>query len=282
MKLALGTVQFGIQYGISNVEGIPTDQALSSILDIAQKSGISILDTAHAYGNSEERLGLLAPKTFHLVTKFNAIQTATDLQVSLKKSLESLKVNYLYGYLAHNANNLIETPDLWKVLQEEKENGLIHKIGYSLYEPLQLEKLLDLGMVPDLVQIPYSILDRKFESHLPLLHKLGTEVHVRSAFLQGLYFMNPQQLPEKLIPMKKVLQQFHELCNDSGKSAAEVALNYVNANPFVDQVVIGVVTASQLYDNIEMITSWDNPKEIFENIKTITIEHKELLNPVNW
>lgn len=282
MKLAIGTVQFGIQYGISNTQGIPSDDAIQGIFEVGQKHGLSCLDTALAYGNSEQRLGVLAPKSFKIITKFPAISSVKELKQSLQQSLSNLTTDSVYGYMAHNANSLIDNPDLWEVLKAEQAQAKTQKIGYSLYDPQQLQKLLDLEMVPDLVQIPYSILDRKFEKYLPVLHQLGTEIHVRSAFLQGLYFMNPSQLPEKLKPMEPALVQFHNLCTDSGVSAAAVALNYVYSNTLVDQVVIGVENKNQLLDNIDMISNWNTNQNLFQSITGIAIEHKELLNPVNW
>lgn len=282
MKITLGTVQFGIQYGISNTHGVPSDSELESIFSVASELGIKQLDTAKAYGNAEERIGQLSNSKFDIITKFPNIASKEDLGLALSESLQKLNVSSIYGYLAHNADVLIQNPSLWEVLLEAKKEGKIKKIGYSLYTPEQLVRLLDLNCIPDLVQLPYSILDRKFEKQLSILKQLGTEVHVRSVFLQGLYFMNPNKLPEKLQPLRDSLLELKKLCIESNVSVGEVALNYVISNPNIDKLVIGIETAEQLRENINLVTNWKSNKVLFSKIEAIEIKDKSLLNPVNW
>ncbi|ESU26247.1 hypothetical protein FLJC2902T_27270 [Flavobacterium limnosediminis JC2902] len=282
MKITLGTVQFGINYGISNTHGVPSDEALKGILSVANEAGINQLDTALAYGNAEERLGMFADNRFQIITKFPAVTSQAELENTLEQSLTRLNSTSVYGYLAHNADILIENPLLWETLQQAKKEGKIDKIGFSLYHPEQLEKLLALNIIPDLVQLPYSILDRKFESKLVELKQLGTEIHVRSVFLQGLYFMNPDQLPEKLKPLTTALTELHAVCTANQVAVGDVALNYVIANPNIDKIVMGVETAAQLKQNIQMVCDWKADASLFSKIEAIEINDKSLLNPVNW
>lgn len=282
MKVTLGTVQFGIQYGISNTHGVPSDSELKSIFSVANELGIQQLDTAKAYGTAEERIGEWSDNKFKIITKFPKVDSNEMLEEALSESLLKLKVDSIYGYLAHNADVLIEHPELWKTLLEAKRLGKIKKIGYSLYTPEQLETLLEMNCVPDLVQLPYSILDRKFEEQLQVLKEIGVEVHVRSVFLQGLYFLNPNQLPEKLQPLQSSLLEINDLCIQNNVSVAAAAINYVISNPNIDQLVIGVETATQLRENIELITSWKSSPELFSRVEAIKIKDKSLLNPVNW
>jgi len=282
LKITLGTVQFGIQYGISNTHGVPSDSELESIFSVASDLGIQQLDTAKAYGNAEERIGQLSNSKFDIITKFPNVDSKEDLEIALSESLQKLNVSSIYGYLAHNADVLIQNPSLWEILLEAKKEGKIKKIGYSLYTPEQLEQLLDLNCIPDLVQLPYSILDRKFEKQLSILKQLGTEVHVRSVFLQGLYFMNPNKLPEKLQPLQDSLVELKNLCIENNVSVGEVALNYVISNPNIDKLVIGIETAEQLRENINLVTNWKSNNVLFSKIEAIEIKDKSLLNPVNW
>jgi len=282
LKITLGTVQFGIQYGISNTHGVPSDSELESIFSVASKLGIQQLDTAKAYGNAEERIGKLSNSKFDIITKFPNVDSKEDLELALSESLQKLNVSSIYGYLAHNADVLIQNPSLWEVLLKAKKEGKIKKIGYSLYTPEQLEQLLDLNCIPDLVQLPYSILDRKFEKQLSILKQLGTEVHVRSVFLQGLYFMNPNKLPEKLQPLQDSLVELKNLCIENNVFVGEVALNYVISNPNIDKLVIGIETAEQLRENINLVTNWKSNNVLFFKIEAIEVKDKSLLNPVNW
>mgnify|MGYP006200291701 FL=1 len=282
MKLVLGTVQFGLQYGISNTHGIPTDSELSAIFETAQTNGITTLDTALAYGNSEERLGQWNKGRFKIITKFPKVNTEAELKQMFQQSLNNLNSTFVEGYMAHNADNLIEKPFLWSVLQTLKQEKKNQKIGYSLYTVEQLNTLLDLGCVPDIVQLPYSLLDRKFETSIKQLHALGTEIHIRSVFLQGLYWMNPNQLPQKLMPLQTTLQDLQKICEQYQVDKGALALNFVHQNPNVDAVVIGVENQEQLVQNIRMIKDWKSNDELMDKIQQIKITDVSLLNPANW
>ncbi len=282
LKLALGTVQFGVHYGISNEIGVPDDKELSCILDIAYNSGISVLDCAPAYGNAEERLGNLSKNRFKIVTKFVNVSDQYSLNSSLLRSLKNLKSDYLYGYISHNSNELLANPRLWDFLTSERDKGRIEKIGYSLYTTQQLEQLLMLDMKPDIIQLPYNILDRNFESYMPELKRWGAEIHTRSVFLQGLFFMDVDNLPAKLIQLKPALNLIQRLCKDMHISITEFALSFVNNNSFVDKILVGVLSADQLRQNISYFNSNKSNIQSFEKIDKIEIVDKTLLNPANW
>lgn len=282
MKIALGTVQFGIPYGINNIKGIPDRKEIKNIFRLAHDSGIRILDTAPAYGDAETKIAELSDGQFNVVTKFSYSKNDVELRDQLSKSLQDLGSSNFYGYLAHNADNLLKVPELWRVLCEARDEKLIKKIGYSLYNPEQLEKLLGNGFIPDLVQIPYSLLDRKFESALKVLKNLGAEIHIRSVFLQGLYLMDIEKLPMKLLPLKNELYQLHVFCLDFGIPMAALALNFVAQNTYLDKVIIGVDSSEQLQQNLIFTNSFTIPPELFDIISKINVKEKELLNPANW
>ena len=282
MKIALGTVQFGIPYGINNIKGIPDRNEIKNIFRLAHDSGITILDTAPAYGDAEIKIAELSDSQFNVVTKFSYAKNDVELRDQLSKSLQDLGSPNVYGYLAHNADNLLKVPELWRVLCEARDEESIKKIGYSLYNPEQLEMLLGNGFIPDLVQIPYSLLDRKFESAFTVLKNLGAEIHIRSVFLQGLYFKDPNNLPAKLTPLRPQLVKLHKLCELHNLSIGALALNFVAQNPSVDQVVLGVEKESQLKQNLEMIQTLVNQKGLMEEVCKLEGSDKSLLNPANW
>ena len=281
-KLCIGTVQFGLPYGINNQFGIPSKFELKEIFNYAIESGITFLDTANAYGDAQLKIGEFSNNRFKIIGKFSAVNSINELNFQLNSTLSQLKIESVYGYLTHNADNLISYPELWNGLQEAKDNNKINKIGYSLYSPLQLEKLIDLNLIPDLVQLPFSLLDRKFEPYFEHLKKTGTEIHVRSVFLQGLYFMNPSNLPDKLKYFKPILLKLNDICNEFHIDMNTIALNFPLSNSFIDKVVIGIDTISQLQKNIEAIRLWKYDANLINCIKDIHVEYQELLNPVNW
>ena len=282
MKIALGSVQFGIQYGINNQTGIPSDEQVNEILDVAEVNDIRLIDTASAYGNAEERLGNLSGGKFAFVCKFQAVHTPAELEKACFTTMQHLKVDSLYGYMAHQANFILQQPDSWNVLKDLKQQGKIQKIGYSLYYPDELKQLLDLNCIPDIVQLPYSLLDRKFEQSLLDLASIQTEVHARSVFLQGLYLMDALQFPERFAPLRSAIEQLGDICNRYQIQMLALALSYAVHHPGIGKVVIGVDTANQLKQNLDAILPIELMEEVREQILSITLTKPELLNPANW
>ncbi len=273
-KLVLGTVQFGLQYGV-NSAGRPSQEAVKNILNEAAKGGITTLDTSSAYGNSEEVLGesIATPGEFKIVSKYP--KGETPVGEMFNSSLKRLTVDRLYGYLLHHFEVYKNNPKVWDEFIALKESGKVQKIGFSLYAPEELEFILKNGSSFDLIQVPFNIFDKKFLPYMKELHEKGVEIHVRSTFLQGLFFKDRNTLPEKLQPMKKYLLQLDEFSKKIGLSISEIALNYNLQNPYIDGVLIGVDNVEQLQMNLNSVK--DTPIDI-----EIEVKEQELLNPVNW
>ena len=245
-KIGLGTVQFGLSYGISNTRGQTSPQEVKKILQIAKKLKIDLLDSASGYGNAEEVLGQNNLKDFNLVSKFLPPAVGLGLKEQLEQSLYQLNVAKLYAYLAHRPLDLLSSPGQWKELQYYKEQGFIDKIGFSLNEPQELKKLLEAGMKPDLVQVPYNFFDRRFENAIKDLKNRGCEVHTRSTFLQGLFFMDPDKLDEHFAEVKPLLKKM----KGKDESLPGKLLKFVVDRPFIDKVITGVENSLQLEQNI--------------------------------
>lgn len=273
-KIVLGTVQFGLQYGV-NSAGRPSEEAVNGILEEAAKGGIATLDTSSAYGNSEEILGkcITADEDFKIVSKYP--KGEIPVAEMFNGSLNRLKVNQLYGYLLHHFEVYKNDPKVWDEFVALKKSGKVQKIGFSLYSPEELEFILDKKSPFDLIQVPFNILDKKFLPLMKELHEKGVEIHVRSTFLQGLFFKDRETLPEKLKPMKKYLLQLDDYSKATGLSISEIALNYNLQNPYIDGVLIGVDNVDQLRMNLSSVK--DTPIDI-----EIDVKEQELLNPVNW
>ena len=282
MKLALGTVQFGLTYGINNQSGIPNDDELASIFSFANKSGIDMLDTAQGYGNSEERIGSLAKDEFSVTSKFKQLTAPFPFHTELQKSLNNLKKQSLYGYMAHDGDLLIENPYWWEGLQLAKEQGLVKKIGYSLYTVEQLVSLFGKKMIPDIIQFPYNILDRRFESFLPQLVSMGVEIHTRSVYLQGLFQMESSQVPNYLEPLKTYLSTIKEIAKRNQLSIGQICLGFAITNPLINKVVIGIDNLFQLKENVSICKIDNLSEEIMNELLSIEVKEINLLNPANW
>jgi aryl-alcohol dehydrogenase-like predicted oxidoreductase len=282
IKLALGTVQFGLAYGINNQDGVPNDDELSAIFSFAKQSGIDVLDTAQGYGNSEERIGNLSNNVFNIISKFKNLESPFPFHKELQESLNKLKINSIYSYMAHDADLLIENPLWWEGLQIAKHQGLIKKLGYSLYDENQLVTLLAKKMVPDIIQFPYNVLDRRFDYYIPQLASMGVEIHTRSSFLQGLLQMGSNQLPFYLMPLQPYLNKLKDIAIKNKITIGQICLGFAINNPMINKVVIGVDNLFQLKENVSICKIDNLSIEIMNELLSIEVKEKNLLNPANW
>ena len=251
-KIALGTVQFGLDYGISNSTGKTSLEEARKILDTAFNHGIEILDTAQAYGISESVLGLCHANRFKIITKINPINCdKSSAEQLVQKSLQGLSLDKLYGMLFHSASSALQNPRIVEELKELQEQGIIEKLGFSLYTPDELNELVKLYGRPDIIQIPYNILDKRFEDMAQNLHKNGVEIHTRSTFLQGLFFKSTEELTEFFQPVIPYLNELKYIFPDKGK-LAQVLLGNSLSKEFIDYVVLGVNNHLQLQENLKI------------------------------
>lgn len=281
-KIVLGTVQFGTNYGINNVSGQVTPEEVCIILTIASQNSINTLDTSSAYGTSEQALGKALKATglhFNIVSKFP--KSEARVRDTFMNSLNNLGVKSIYGYLEHHFEFYQEHPESFDEMRKLKEEGFIQKIGFSLYNPQQLQYLYDHNVQFDILQFPYNIFDRQFEPYMEQLCKENVEIHTRSAFLQGLFFKDTATLPEKLVPLKVYLDALHNYCRIHNLPVESLALGYVLHNAYVQGALIGVDNHHQLESNLKVAAVKLSDEDI-EFIKSIEIKEKELLNPVNW
>lgn len=272
-KIGIGSVQFGVHYGVSNDYGQTSSEEVTKILDYANKSGVKFIDTASAYGNSEEILGFNDLSNFKIISKFLPQENHGSIRTQLTISLNKLKVDSLYGYLSHRPLSLIDNQKQWQELLELKQENKIKKIGFSLNEPKELDLLLNYGMIPDLIQIPYNYFDNRFKDILIDLKSKGCEIHSRSAFLQGLFFADIEKLPSFFDEVKKYLKELQINLSDNLSGAL---MKYVLSLEFIDVVIMGVENENQLRNNLSNInTAYHLSSQDFNFSNSI-------LMPSNW
>ncbi len=256
-KIALGTVQFGLDYGISNTAGQVTQREAQDILNIAQQAGINTLDTAAAYGIAEVVLGQVSGHTFQIITKFAPAPyntpTATTAQTHLNSSLKRLNRDAIYGYLVHDPSVLLSPNGdaVFEGLRRVKADGFVEKIGVSAYSPDEINTLsarYDL----DLVQVPVNPLDARWDNTLQNLNAKGTEIHIRSLFLQGVLLMPSEKLPHVLSQHHPILREWHTWCHDHNISPLMACLGSLLHRPEVAKAVIGVTNQEELSEIIKL------------------------------
>jgi D-threo-aldose 1-dehydrogenase len=279
-RLVLGTAQFGLAYGATHAGGrVPEDEA-RRILDVAQGAWIGTIDTAAAYGDAEEVLGRLnAGRSFSIVTK-TAVAGA-DIETRFKRSLELLNVSQVEAVLVHAARDLLgaDGAAFWKRLEGWRREGLVRRIGVSVYDRIELDAILS-RLAPDLVQLPMNVLDQRLlaDGSAELLHSRGVAIHVRSAFLQGLLLTGPAATPPRLRSIEPHLARWRAACAATGASQATAALGFLADVPGVERIVIGVQTANQLR---EIIAAAEVPSPVMDWAR-LAVEASELVDPRRW
>ncbi len=273
MKLGLGTVQFGLDYGISNQGGVTPPAEVAKMLALAAREGVHCLDTAPAYASSEEVLGAsLAPEDdFEIVTK--TLKGASSVEATLRRSLERLHRPSVYGLLVHDADSL-DAP-MFAELQRVKDLGLVRKIGVSVYTGAQIDSTLERFRI-DLVQAPVSLVDQRLlhGGQLDRLKERGVEIHARSVFLQGLLLMEPASLPAHFAGVRPKLQALR----DRFGSMLEASLGWVLSLPQVDRAIVGATTVRELE---QLIAAARAPAAI-EGASALAWSDENVLNPARW
>jgi len=285
-KLALGTVQFGLDYGISNKFGKIIIGEGSKIISTARNSGINTLDTAIAYGSSEQVLGKIGVEDFKIVTKLPPLPKDLGdvegwVRNQIKESCLRLKVPTLYAVLLHRSEDLFGRfgPLLMRSLRRLKYDGIVKKFGVSIYDPEELAKvtkLMDFG----LIQAPLNLIDRRMVTSgwFLRLKEEGVEIHTRSTFLQGLLLMERRDIPAKFERWSSVWDQWHKKLADSDTNALSACIAYPLSLPEVDRVIVGCDSAKQLKEICVAAKEVDLP---FES-SSMALTDIQLINPYHW
>jgi aryl-alcohol dehydrogenase-like predicted oxidoreductase len=272
-KLALGTVQFGLDYGISNYDGKPSVNEIEDILTLAFENNIDLLDTANAYGEAEQVIGHLNSNRFDVVTKFLPESQNGLFENQFRDSLHKLKTENVYGLLAHRPMDVVKHPEIWDKMNAQKSTKKVKKIGFSFDSPEEYYAIIEKSFFPDIVQFPLNYFDDRFAGIIEDLKSNGCEIHVRSAFLQGLFFTNTTQLPSFFDEVKELIA---ELQKEYGTYLAAALLRFVLENRFVDKVVIGVQNMFHLQNILDSLEEAPNLSKLDNKIN-----HK-ILQPSNW
>jgi aryl-alcohol dehydrogenase-like predicted oxidoreductase len=282
-RLILGTVQFGLKYGINNHLGQPDVNTVNEILNLAHQLGINTLDTAEAYGTAHEIIGNYHYNNkfeFKINTKFSSVKKENFIE-QVKKTCELLEVKklnvcfyhsyaeYLHGTLEQGFETLVNL-------------DLIDQVGVSVYTNEELEVVINDPLV-NVIQLPFNLFDN-FYQRGDLISKAknkGKKIQVRSIFLQGLFFVGPKSLKGNLAELEDDILFLNKIVNDFKISMADLCLQYVLSFKEIDQIIIGVETPSQLFSN-SLSYKRNISSEIINLINSVQIKNKSLLYPYNW
>lgn len=286
MRLAIGSAQFGMRYGISNLDGRMTEGEVSKILSQCKENKINVIDTAAGYGESETILGECGVSDFKVISKLPPIKNLEiDFQMwsneVVDNSLKKLKIPCLEGLLIHQPEILFSNKQesILSALNALRDAKKVKKIGVSIYGTDSLAaitKIFDF----DIVQAPYNVIDKTLQSSgwLEKLNKLNIEVHVRSIFLQGLLLMPANRRPIFFEKWNDLFRKWDNYLLDNGLTAAQVCLSHVMRQASIAKVIVGVGSSNHLHEIIEAYNAKFHVDEFKCNIQDID----QLIDPRKW
>lgn len=284
-RLALGTAQFGLDYGIANRRGRVELPEVRVILDRARRVGIDTVDTATMYGDSERQLGLAGVAGWRVITKLPSVPESAEASVmdwvisETRASLERLRTPQIDAVLLHRPGQLLSPfgPALYRGLEGVKKQGLVRKIGISVYSPEEIDRVLERYRF-DVVQAPLNIVDRRLVTTgwLDRLIASGVEVHARSVFLQGLLLMPARARPVWAERWRSLWNQWDQWLVSHQVAPVDACLAYA-LSTIASRVIVGIDSAAQMED---LIRAADQPSPIWP--PDLTSSDPELVNPSLW
>jgi len=284
MQLALGTVQFGMAYGIAGRGEAVPEAEVRAILEDAVAQGVTTLDTAAAYGDIESRLARLAAGLpLRFVSKVPALSESLDPQAAASAALAAARQSHqrlgsaLSGLMMHRAQDLqgARGEAVWRLLAPwARDEGIA--LGASCYAPAEAE---DLARHPGitLCQVPGNALDQRIAQPEPAAALAGVQVHLRSAFLQGLLLMAPALAAERVPAADEALARWHGWASAHALSPLEAALSIVKSFSAVSTVVVGVDNLAQWR---EIAAAWSVAPTL--TAPGLAVEHASVIDPRLW
>ena len=292
-KFGLGTVQFGLDYGFTKRK---TQNEVNDILRTAFNNGITLIDTAREYGDSEDKIGNFMANyknNFVVATKLRIIDDLDDLNYtnlknniygSVEESLEKLQLNMIPILQLHQTiDELYKNDDFWRVIHQLKEDKLIDLFGVSVYELPETKFITqNYNDCVDFFQIPYNVFDRRFDDIQKELDENSIGLVSRSTFLKGVIPCSMDDTPKCLNDIKPFKQKLQDLADECGCSVAELASVFVYYNDYINSTILGVNSPEELESNIKSIDKFD--KNILKNIDfdSLKIDDDYLTDPRKW
>jgi aryl-alcohol dehydrogenase-like predicted oxidoreductase len=290
-KLALGSVSFGLDYGIANNMGQVSKKNTNNIVDIVYDSGINTFDSAMSYGNSEDVLGYCLDKYEYsfVITKIKSNLFIQNVDLYVQQSIDRLKVDRLGALLLHDSDILYNLDNLYNQdIDRLKQNNKIKYFGISIYDEYEFDLALNTDCI-DIIQIPFSILDIRAIKYdwIQRAKQKNKLLFIRSIFLQGLVFLHKEDIPDRL-PLKgrigDILEKVQLISKQFDIKIAELSMRFVYSFASDSVMLFGCECVEQAVENIDI---FDNIKPLVKDeqdkiINTFDNMPHNIYNPFEW
>lgn len=278
MKLCLGTVQFGLDYGVFNTPKKDPEYCINC-LDYATQNGIDAIDTATAYGDAERIVGeFLSRKTINrdrlfistkhlpnILDDYKKEDYVKVIRENLQNSLSTLNTDYVDAYYFHSSRYAFQ-PELLEAISVMQKEGLAKKVGVSVYYPDEAMACFNNSNI-NCIQAPYSIFDHRMKESGVFItgSDSGFDMDVRTIFVKGLIRLKDDEIPEHLIKAKPILANLDKVCEETGYSRIELAMGYVKREKTINHLVFGIRSLEQLKEDITSFAK-NIPDSLFDEI----------------
>ncbi len=287
-KLSLGTVQFGLNYGIANNSGQPAQSMVNNIINYVYAQGVNCFDTAQDYGESEIVLnqGLQAKNNTFVISKLKSDIFKENASNSVLKSLDHLGIDSLYALLLHDSKLLYtwSQKDALTVKTLIKNNTIKH-FGVSIYTSEDFETALKNDVI-EFIQIPFNLFDQRAvtQQWFQKAKKHNKLLFIRSVFLQGLLLMDIDKIPRKLESAKKNIKIMNLMCEELNISKSQLALNFVDTVATDSLILFGCETMEQAQENLENYEKMEplDASIIKRLMKQFADVDEKIYNPSRW
>ena len=286
MKIIIGTANFGNKYGLSYKKNISSRKELKNLFKTSIRNKINLLDTSINYNHKKEIYDPNIFRKFHIISKISFTEKEKKNkeidEIFLKKIFEirkRYKIKNFYGILFHNVDDLafFDKDKLKRKIEYLKKEKICSKFGASVYEPLDLKKVL-VRLKPEIIQLPLNILDDRFfkSGWIKKLKSMNVEIHARSLFLQSLLLIDYKEILKNFYNIN-ILRKFENHRKLKKISKLDMCINHIKNFKQISHIVVGVQNSSQLKTIIKSLK-----KKKFKTTFKVSKISRKIIDPRLW
>lgn len=292
-RIGLGTAELGFAYGLGSPV-LPSEEDATALLRAAVDAGVTFFDTANYYGLAEERIGksgilnnpevVVCTKCAQFLEKgeyFEPAELERKIREQVESSLQNLGLKTLPLLLLHGPSaEQMKDEVLLAVIEKLKSEGKVRFWGVSTRGAEAPLAAIDAGA--DVLELAFSIADRRMEPVFAAALKNGVGIINRSVYLKGTFAGKAKHLPEVLTPLKKTIEAAEIIAKEIHIPLTELALRYTLSEPAINVSLIGTAKPEHLQNAVQALARGPLPAEVIEKLRKLAIADPEQVDPARW